>query len=236
MRTCLLLVLAALVTVTKSALAASVIVFGASGQLGAEIVRELVAAGHQVTAFVRPSSDLGRIGGYKVAVAKGDVLNETDVTAALTPGKFDVIVDALARGKADVSFYDVSERLISAAAKTAGVKHIILHSSVGAGVSKAIYPKNRWEAMKPTLMAKEAGENHVMTTGITYTIIRNAVLRNLEPGGVDKAALTDDQSAFGAVTRAGLARLTRECIGNATCSNKIFHAIDPGVKIPEAAR
>ena len=216
--------------------AAKVIVFGASGQLGAEVVRELAAAGHQVTAFVRPSSDLARIKDSKVALAKGDVLSDADVSAAFKGAGFDVVVDALARGKSGPEFYDISEKLISAHAKANGVKHIILHSSVGAGESRVIYPKDRWEAMRPTLEAKEAGEKHVMAAGVRYTIIRNAVLRNLEPGATDKAALTENQMSFGAVTRTGLARLTRECIDNAACANKIFHAIDPDVKIPTAPR
>jgi uncharacterized protein YbjT (DUF2867 family) len=220
----------------SSAWSATVMVFGASGQLGSEVVRELTAAGHSVTAFVRPSSDLARIKAYNSAIAAGDVLKATDVDAAIKAARPDVVVDALARGDSDPSFYEVSQRFISASVKSNGVKHVILHSSVGAGDSRAIYPKSRWEAMKPTLTAKEAGENHVMASGATYTIIRNAVLRNLAPGAADKAELTEDQAKFGAVTRTGLARLTRECISNAACSNKIFHAIDASVAVPEAAR
>ncbi|MBM3512168.1 MAG: NAD-dependent epimerase/dehydratase family protein [Alphaproteobacteria bacterium] len=236
MRVFVPLLFALLSAVAPSAMAASVMVFGASGQLGAEIVRALTAGGHDVTAFVRPSSDLARLKDYNVKLVKGDVLNEADVRSALAPGKFDVVVDALARGKADPSFYDVSQRLISAAAKDSGVKHIILHSSVGAGDSKAIYPKNRWEAMKATLLAKEAGENHVMASGVTYTIIRNAVLRNLEPGASERTGMFEDQSVFGGVTRTGLARATNDCISAEVCKNKIYHAIDPEVKIPDAAR
>lgn len=216
----------------SAANAASVIVFGASGQLGAEVVRELTQAGHQVTAFVREGSDLKRIEAYKPKIAKGDAMVEADVEKALKAQKYDVIVDALARGKADVSFYDITEQHISKWAKATDVKQIILHSSVGVGESKAIYPKSRWEAMKPTMDAKGQGESHVMATGAAYTIIRNAVLRNLEAGATDKAELTTDQTKFGAVTRTGLGRLTKDCILATTCYNKIFHAIDPGVAVP----
>jgi uncharacterized protein YbjT (DUF2867 family) len=216
-----------------NARAATVIVFGAAGQLGAEVARELVAAGHDVAAFVRPSSDLARLKDIKVNLVRGDAMVEADVEAAFKAAKYEIVVDALARGKADVSFYDITERHISKWAKATGVKHMILHSSVGAGESRAVYPKSRWEAMKPTMAAKEAGENHVMATGATYTVIRNAVLRDLPPGAADKAELFEDQAKFGAVTRTGLARLTRDCIGSAKCANKIFHAVDPGVAIPE---
>ena len=143
MRSTIVLALSFFFLVAKAATAASVIVFGASGQLGSEVVRELASAGHQVTAFVRPSSDLGRLKDSKVTLAKGDVLSDADVAAVFKANRFDVVVDALARGQSDPSFYDVSERLISTHAKAGGVKHMILHSSVGVGDSRVIYPKNR---------------------------------------------------------------------------------------------
>ena len=225
------LCLALLLTAGTTARAATVIVFGASGQLGAEVVRELTQAGHTVSAFVRPSSDLKRIAAYKPKVVMGDAMKESDVEAALRAVKYDVIVDALARGDADVDFYRVTEQHISKWAKATGVKQIILHSSVGAGESWAVYPEERKNAMRATMTAKEAGEKAAMASGANYTIIRNAVLRNLAAGAADKAELFEDQTKFGAVSRTGLARLTRECVGNAKCNNKIFHAVDPGVAI-----
>lgn len=215
-----------------AAAAENVLVFGGSGRLGSEVVKALTAAGHQVTVFVRPTSKLDRIAEAGVAVVEGDVMTEADVAAAFKSAKFTAAVDALARGDADVAFYETSMRHIAKWAAATGVRQVILHGSVGAGDSRAIYPQNRWEAMKSTLMAKDAGERALMASGVTYTIIRNAVLRDLAPGATDAAALTDDQSKFGAVTRTGLARLTAECLGQAACANKIFHAIDPGVAVP----
>ncbi|MDX2223003.1 MAG: NAD(P)-binding oxidoreductase [Rhodospirillaceae bacterium] len=225
----LLLLMAAAV---PAAAAENVLVFGGSGRLGAEVVKALTAAGHQVTVFARPTSKLDRVAESNVAVVEGDVMNEADVEAAFKSAKFTAAVDALARGDADVAFYEASMRHIAKWAAATGVKQVILHGSVGAGDSQTIYPKSRWEAMKPTLMAKDAGEKALMASGVGYTIIRNAVLRDLAPGATDAAALTDDQSKFGAVTRTGLGRLTAECLGKAACANKIFHAIDPGVAIP----
>ena len=60
---CLALVAASLAPAL--ALAATVIVFGGSGKLGTEVVRALDAAGHDVTVFHRPDSDLSRLQGLK---------------------------------------------------------------------------------------------------------------------------------------------------------------------------
>jgi uncharacterized protein YbjT (DUF2867 family) len=213
-----------------------VIVFGGSGQLGSQVARALTARGHEVSVFVRPSSKLDRLEGVKVTRVEGDVLKEDDVAKALKAGKYTAVVDALARGTADASFYDVSERHISKWAREAGVRQIILHSSVGAGESRKIYPPQQLSRMQAVLDAKEAGEKHVMASGVTYTIIRNAVLRDGAPGATEKAELFEDQAKFGAVTRQGLARLTADCLGNAKCSNKIFHAVDAGVKFDMSGR
>jgi uncharacterized protein YbjT (DUF2867 family) len=229
---CLALPLAGLLPAAASA--ASVIVFGGTGQLGAEVVRALLAAGHEVTVFRRETSDLSRLQGLKVGTAVGDATVERDVQAAFAARRYDVAVNALAKGRNDPgSFYAVTQRWITAAAKAKGVRQVILHSSVGAGESRAIYPDANWARLKDVLLAKDASERELMASGVPYTIIRNAVLRDDAPGVREKAQLVPDQRRFGAVTRSGLGRLTAECTLKAECLNQIYHAIDPQVAVPQ---
>jgi uncharacterized protein YbjT (DUF2867 family) len=216
--------------------AESVLIFGGSGQLGAEIAKVLAARGDRVSVFVRKSSNLDRLKGLAVARIEGDVTNEDDVAAALKSAKFTVVVDALGRSGGAISIYEVSERHIAKWAKATGVRQVILHGSVGAGSSRKIYPKSRLAAMTPTLDAKEAGEKHLIASGVTYTIIRNAILRDPAPGAADCARLYEDDTKYGIVTRPALARLTAECIGNPACANKIFHAVDETIPIPDEMR
>jgi uncharacterized protein YbjT (DUF2867 family) len=228
-----MLALAVPALVPAAAVAAEVIVFGGSGKLGAEVVRALGAAGHEVTVFRRQGSDLSRLQGLKYREAIGDATSAADVQAALAARRYDVVVDALAKGRSDpADFYTRTHRAIVAAAKANGVRQVILHGSVGAGESRAIYPESRWPAMKDVLLAKDAAERELIASGVPYTIIRNAVLRDDAPGVSEKAALTDDQKRFGAVTRSGLGRLTAECTLAPRCLGKTFHAIDPQVAIP----
>ena len=98
--------------------------------------------------------------------------------------------------------------------------------------SRTIYPESRWPSMQEVLTAKDAAERLLVASGVPYTIIRNAVLRNDAPGVREKAELTTDQKRFGAVTRSGLGRLTAECALNPACTNRIFHAVDPQVALP----
>lgn len=61
------------------------LVTGASGLIGANLVRELLCEQHSVRAFVRPSSDLTSLSGLDVEIAYGDVL-EADTIAEAAAG------------------------------------------------------------------------------------------------------------------------------------------------------
>jgi uncharacterized protein YbjT (DUF2867 family) len=206
-----------------------IIVFGANGQLGAEVMKSLVGAGKQVTAFVRPSADLKRLDGLKFETITGDVLVDADVAKALQSKKYAVVVDALGRSEAGPEFFTTSAENIVKWAKATGVRQFILHGSVGAGKSRAIYPDASWPRMKNVLLAKEAGENALIASGVPYTIIRNAQLLPNETKSTGQPKLYEGENKFGAITRTGLGKLTLDCTGNAACLNKIYHGIDEGL-------
>jgi uncharacterized protein YbjT (DUF2867 family) len=214
----------------------TVLVFGGSGQLGAEIVRELVGAGHDVFVFLRASSDRSRLRGLPVQLLEGDALVAADVQRALRVTQFDDVVNALGRSESGVELFATTGRNIVQAAKGAGVARVILHSSVGVGASRAVYPAERWPAMGDLMRAKESAERDLIDSGLRYVIIRNAILRNLPAGQPDRAVLMPGETAYGVVSRTGLGRLTRECIESTECDNRIFHAVDPGMQPPERAR
>lgn len=58
------------------------LVTGASGLIGANVVRALLDAGHEVRAFVRETSDLASLAGLDVELARGDVLDPGSLLAA----------------------------------------------------------------------------------------------------------------------------------------------------------
>jgi dihydroflavonol-4-reductase len=61
-----------------------VFVTGATGVVGAALVRELLARGHEVTALVRARSDLRPLAELKVRLQQGDVLDYRSLAAAMT--------------------------------------------------------------------------------------------------------------------------------------------------------
>jgi uncharacterized protein YbjT (DUF2867 family) len=209
-----------------------VLVFGGAGQLGSEIVRELVGRGYPVAVFVRRTSDRSRLAGLSVRFIEGDVLVEADVQRAFESARFHTVIDALGRSESGVEFYATSGRLIARWAAQTGVSRAILHSSVGVGASRAAYPPTLFAERSPLFVAKEAGENALIESGVDYTIIRNAVLRELPAGVPDRAQLFEDPRRFGVVSRRGLARLTLGCVDNPACARRVYHAVDEGMALP----
>ena len=113
------------------------LITGAPGLLGAEIVRQAVAAGHEVVAFARVGEPLERLASLDVAVVTGDVTDATTLPPAFAG------VDRCIHVAGDTSFYWADrERLhavnvggvakVVAAARAAGVRRLVHTSSVAA--------------------------------------------------------------------------------------------------------
>lgn len=202
-----------------------VIVFGGTGRLGSDIVKQLVADGQNVSVFARAQSSRARLGDLPVTYVIGDVLDKESVDTAYSEGDYHVAVDALGRGNASVAFYEKSALIIAQGASTAGVRQIILHGSVGAGDSAAASPRVS-SAMAALFAAKSAGERAVMNSSAHHTIIRNSRLLPYRTDDTGTAQLYEDHLLNGSVSRAALARLTGLCLMNEDCFDKIYHAVD----------
>ncbi len=202
----------------------SVLVFGGTGRLGSEVVKALLDDGHAVTVFARPSSARKRLEGLPVSFVVGDVLDADQVAQRVAEAAPDVIVDALGRGDAPVSFYADSGRNIAQAASAAGVRQLILHGSVGAGDSAAAYPSGRFSRMQKLFEAKTAGENAVRESGVPFTIIRHMRLLSHGTGPSDGLELVADETVGGTVSRVDLGAVTVQCVMQERCFNQILHA------------
>ena len=73
-------------------------------------------------------------------------------------------------------------------------------------------------------------------SGVPYPIIRHLSLMPAQFKESGQAKLTRDRTVVGAVTRDGLARLTRECLDKPDCMNVIFHAVDEQLVVPDRVR
>lgn len=231
-----LLLLMALLTGESALADDGVLVLGGTGRLGAPIVRLLLDEGERVTVFARPTSDRERLRGLDVQYAIGDLLDAPSVAAALAERSYRVIVDASARGASPEAFYDTAMQNVLDTLAGHRVEQFILHGSVGAGGNASRFPKADWSRLSAVLQAKGQAEKMLIDSGIAYTIIRNGLVQRDGTPATGDAYLTEDTGAFGAVTRADLALLTMQCFEKPEYLNKILHAVDDGLDVPEMFR
>ena len=214
----------------STASADGVLVLGGTGQLGAYHVKQLSEQGVKVAVFHRTTSKFDRLQGADYERVEGNLLDAESVLAAMEKIRPRIVIDTSARrgGVADGEpFYAPVMRNIVAAAQATGVETIIIHSSVGVRGSAAPLKKNfGYDTGSPNMRDKAAAEVILEGSGIPYTIIRNGLL-DFEPvAATGKARLTQDEAAFGRITRADLAQLALGCIDNSECTGKIYHALD----------
>jgi len=215
-----------------------VLVLGGTGQLGAEVVKALVASGEDVSVLARATSDRSRLDGLKVSYVTGDMLSEADIERVFREGSYRVVVDASnAPFDGPQDFYEKSQRIVSRWAAATGVRQLILHGAIGAGDSAAlINVEKALEVQRNAIASKTVAEEILIASGVPYTIIRHLTLLPMQFKESGQAKLSRDRSVVGAVTRDGLARLTRDCLGNPDCMDVIFHAVDEQVAIPDRVR
>jgi uncharacterized protein YbjT (DUF2867 family) len=221
--------------VAAPAKADGVLVFGATGQLGARIVKRLVDAGEEVTVFVRPTSDRGRLSGLPVAYVVGDMMEEGDVAAAFQGRRYRVVVNAVRAPTSVAAFYDITSRHVAEFAKVSGVKQIIHHGAVGAGDNMALHPDVPWDrvpGLRARMLDHGTAEQNFLNSGIATTVIRNSRVWPDETPASGIAQLTEDQSVMTPITRVDLAAMTLQCLDNPGCGNKIYHARDDSLTWP----
>jgi putative NADH-flavin reductase len=158
-----------------------ILVFGASGRTGQLFTSLALAAGHQVTAFVRDPARLGpsrHAPGLSVAV--GDALDAATMNHVM-PGH-DVVVSLLApRHERDERIYSVGTANIISVMRATGVRRLIAVSAEGVRVARRDLPLGyRVVMLLPGLDAiyDDIGhmEDAVMASDLDWTLVRPAVL------------------------------------------------------------
>lgn len=212
-----------------------VLVLGGTGQLGAEIVRLLVARGDAVTVFAREGSDRSRLQGLSVRFATGDLMSESDIDAAFAGRKFAAVISAVRVEDGDIHFYERFMGPLTREAKKAGVGQLIHHGAVGAGANAAKFPSLGWEkvpGLLDRLKDQGVGEDLLRAGGVPWTIIRNTRLYPDGTPSTGHAVLTEDDTVINAMTRKDLALLTMSCLGNTACLGKTWHVKDGSLAWP----
>ncbi|TVU53182.1 MAG: SDR family oxidoreductase [Arthrospira sp. PLM2.Bin9] len=199
---------------------------GASRGVGREIANCLSGGEVKVRALLRsPASgpELERMG---IEIVMGDALDLAAVEQAVADRPaISAMISTIGGLPKDGQRADYlgNRNLIDAAVK-AGVGKFILISSIGSGKSAVALPPQAMETLKSVLIEKEKAEEHLINSGLTYTIIRPGGLKS-EPA-TGNGVLTEDYRVAGTIHRADVAALACACLHSDKANNKILSAID----------
>ncbi|MEH2393163.1 MAG: SDR family oxidoreductase [Nostoc sp.] len=199
---------------------------GASRGVGREIAQSLTGQQLKVKALLRTSAVAAQLEGIGIEVVQGDALNVGDVERAmLTDESIDTVISTIGGLPSDVERpdYPGNRNLIDAAVK-ARVQKFILVSSIGAGNSVVAASPQVLEVLGKVLAEKDKAEQHLIASGLTYTIIRPGGLKS-EPA-TGNGVLTEDPQIIGSINRADVAQLVGRCLNSQRANNKILSAVD----------
>lgn len=146
------------------------VIFGAAGKTGRQLVKQALVQGFTVTAFVRPGEKLGAES-ERLIIRQGDVLNQADVNQAVATQ--DVVISVLGVKAYQKPVGTPGIKAIIAAMQNYGVKRLIVQSAYGAAdTNRNLYTKGIWLGLRPQMTDKNQMEELIHASGLDWTIVR----------------------------------------------------------------
>lgn len=145
-----------------------ILVTGATGFVGRNVVRALRVRGKEVRCLVRTPGRESAVADYHVEIAYGDVLNSPALKEAMKGVETVVHLVAIIRESRNHTFDLINRQgteLVIQAAREEGVRHFVHMSAMGAHDNPAY----------PYLYSKWQGEQAVVKSGLAYTILRPSI-------------------------------------------------------------
>ncbi|CCH02293.1 Flavin reductase FR [Fibrella aestuarina BUZ 2] len=152
-----------------------IIIFGATGSIGRELVRQALDQGHTVTAFSRRPESV-QVEHPSLQVYAGDVLDYAAVEQAI--GGHDAVLCALGAGRKGVVRAEGTRHIIQAMERE-GIDRLICQTTLGAGDSRENL-NFFWKYLMFGLLLKQAMQDHelqeqyIRRSSLDWTIVRPA--------------------------------------------------------------
>jgi uncharacterized protein YbjT (DUF2867 family) len=202
----------------------TVLVLGASGQTGRQVVKTLRRHGFTVRALIRNDAQRSELEAEGVQVIVGDVTREEDARKAISGA--DAIVSALgSKGPMSdkahielIEFTTIAE--LATLAKELGVSHFVMCSSMGVEIPDMVPP------LAEILRQKRRGELALEGSGVPFTIVRPGGL--IDDAGGQPIAIARTLHGFGTIPRADVAEVMAQALVQPAALNKIVEIVgDP---------
>jgi putative NADH-flavin reductase len=204
----------------------NVLIFGATGATGRELVQQALERGHSVTAFVRDPARLTQRHAELRHVV-GDVMSHACVDAAVAG--HDAILCALGsfpdnkadthRRQAKTPVCSVGTRNILTAMARSGARRIVVETAACIGESRQAGRFGAGHivhlAMPDVMRDKELQESLLKASSVDWTIVRPAKLKNGPPSGRLQAGDDLAWSLLSSVRRSDVAAFMLDALQDA---------------------
>jgi putative NADH-flavin reductase len=176
-----------------------ILVIGATGRTGQELVTQALGQGHVVTAFARNPADVTRQDPH-LKVVPGNVLDDASVESAVC-GQ-DAVLSALgARTHGRTTVLSEGTKNVIRAMEQRGVRRFVCESSLGVGDSAGQLGRLFDWLVLPLWLRhvyrdKEVQERAIKESALDWIIVRPALLTTGPHTGVYRVGLTYDRSSI----------------------------------------
>ena len=157
-----------------------ILIFGATGGTGKELVAQALQRGHDVTAFVRDPGKLA-VSHAHLRVQQGD-LQEPETVRAAIPNHQAVLSALGTRTLGKSTLLSDGLKVIIAAMTASGVRRLLWQSSLGVGETRGqLGPLYNWillPLLRNVFADKELQERIIRSSILDWTIVQPASLTN----------------------------------------------------------
>lgn len=196
-----------------------VLVIGANGAIGKQVVQKLKDTEHEPVAMVRDSDQVAYFEDFGAKTVVADL--EQNFEKAFD--EIDAVIFAAGSGGhtgADKTIIIDQEGAIESTdlAKKFGVQRFMIVSSMGAGNPKEA------KQIKHYQYAKHRADEHLKQSGLNYTILRPGGLTN--EAGTGKVNLQEHISERGTIPREDVAATLVHLLNNSRAENQVFDLLE----------
>jgi uncharacterized protein YbjT (DUF2867 family) len=204
-------------------------VAGASRGVGFEVVKGLLQQGYRVAALSRTDdtrSPLERLG---AEVHIGDALDLERMQAVVRcfgAAPFSLVTTLGGKGfeRNEPRSDYLGNRHLVEAVRSLPCQRFVLVSSIGVRESAIALPEPVLATLRPALLAKAKAEEHLIASGLPYTIVRPGGL--LSEPATGQGVLVENAQVAGSITRIDVAALVIQCLASPRAENRVLSAVD----------
>lgn len=150
------------------------IIFGATGTVGVQLLKQALQQGYEVTAFARNPEKLSSLPQANLKIFKGDILNPKDSEDAVH--NHDAVLCALGDGNKGKIRATGTKNIITAMQRK-GIRRLVCQTTMGLGESQGNL-NFFWKHIMFGLLLKKAFQDHqlqeqyLLASNLDYTIVR----------------------------------------------------------------